>query len=873
MLSVPIIWYVLHTGKPMKIKDPQILSSTHIQQFLDFIMASHSLTIGEYFPQIDVNKSFFMLAATGLGKTVALPIYLLYLLVKKLEDNTSFIKIVEMPTVWVVMPKVTIAESEAHHLNELYTMFLLSLVAPLDPKKPILKSTKLENSDSVLFGYRTSKESKHTTAPIQFITTGVLPLISYSNELDPKLNSVIIDEAHVTLEATEDMEIGITFLKKQGVIVNFMSATVETADLEERLGTTIIKADKARHKNFYHNTGKPLLACIEDIIACTLINFDTNSQYYPQLTGNGQDKNWKESVITGTKCFSDNKENPTRSSGLLVTINSQQGKKSDSKDVEQKIHRLCKVHGIEVLVFSSKINKDAKLKRLFDQAFDRIKKCNLKYVIIATSVIEMGITWETLDYVVTMDSEYENIDVDGHQILMTVPLGTNALKQRIGRVGRKRPGCGYITKEFGTYYTDMSDEELNGNGLKNQPISFPLSRVKPMKLTYLLRIQGITTYEEIKKYLIEYRFPSLQTPAEIGNAIYKIQTALYKYHMPVTIPISIAGQNQAMFLSERWIGDAGYPFILEGFKCLFGDFEEKDKRDTPKSRLQKYDMFIAWNFMAIVIKFPQVNFLRVDPKTNTKATTIDFDKSVRHGRAIVKDAIVEKHGFGFNQDRIYWVNNRVSELADVSALVANPLRISIDFEDNSKIIYTGGYTLSVNLDKLTMGKFYEAYSLHFKELLKVVKKAGLDELLIKYLSGGQMFDEYCEDDIPGEWDIYMEPKNSLAVLFSDDIHLVDSTGKDLGTSKNLTLNLIKIITKIHGAKVTKLTPANEFQTLWNFEAEYQSQTITGMLNQEYHYCQFEKDWEYYAFLTPRTKGKNKDTEIVWGLDYFVYDWK
>ncbi|MBC7471775.1 MAG: hypothetical protein H7196_00715 [candidate division SR1 bacterium] len=98
----------------------------------------------------------------------------------------------------------------------------------------------------------------------------------------------------------------------------------------------------------------------------------------------------------------------------------------------------------------------------------------------------MGITWPTLDYVVTMDSEYETVNLDGHKALLTVPLGTNALKQRIGRIGRKRARCRYINKEFGTKYTDMTNEELNGTGLKNQAISFSLSRVAPMKLLCIL---------------------------------------------------------------------------------------------------------------------------------------------------------------------------------------------------------------------------------------------------------------------------------------------------------------------------------------------------------------------------------------------------
>lgn len=180
------------------------------------------------------------------------------------------------------MPKVTITDSEANHLNELYSKFVLSITTKSNPKKPILKSDKKDHKDKVFFGYRTSKESKYTDAPIQFTTTGVLPLITYNDGLNPRLNLVIVDEAHRILEETEDIEIAISLFKKQGVVVvNYMSATLETDELEQRLETNIIKVDRARFKNFYHNTGKPMLDCIENTITKTLIESDILSEYYP----------------------------------------------------------------------------------------------------------------------------------------------------------------------------------------------------------------------------------------------------------------------------------------------------------------------------------------------------------------------------------------------------------------------------------------------------------------------------------------------------------------------------------------------------------------------------------------------------------------
>jgi Helicase conserved C-terminal domain/DEAD/DEAH box helicase len=845
----------------MKTTKTAILSSTFIHQFLDYIIDSHSLTIGEYFSQISVDKSFFMLAATGLGKTVALPVYLLYLLLQKLEAGADHLD--NIPTIWVVVPKITIAESEAYHLNELWSQFLLSIVTNVDPTKPVLKSDKKEILPQYLFGYRTSNGSKYVDAPIQFITTGILPLIASGDKLDKSQNLVIIDEAHVSLETTEDMEIAITLLKQQGVIVNYMSATVDSHELEERLGTTIISADKARFKNFYHNTGKPMLDCIEEIITKTLIEFDTASEYYPAIRESDLEQHWKIAVLQGTQCFETTKDKPTRSSGLLIAINSQQGEGSDAKAVEQKIHRLCKDHGILVLTFSSKINKDPKLKKRFDLAFERIQRKNLKYIIISTSVIEMGITWPTLDHVATMDSEYETVNLNGYEVLLTVPLGTNALKQRIGRVGRKRAGCGYITKEFGTEYTDLTDEELNGTGLKNQPISFPLSRVAPMKLGYILLRQNLTTQSQIKDYLVKYRFPSLQSPAEIGTAIYKIQKVIYNYGMIGIQPTRETNFEQALALSERWIGDPSYPFILEGFKCLFDDSQYKISNQGYLNELYRYDRFIAWNFMALVLKFPQFKLLREDEKTKAKATTLDLKKSTQECRAVVKEKIID------SSEGTVWTNIDYCELAAVSKLVSIPIRHTSKLDPTS---YRGAFTSHILVDEKTIGKFYEMYCLHFLELLKVVKKHKLPILLINYLSGKQMrdysgFDE--DDDEIDALDIYMDPKRSMDTLLHDKLYLIDSSGNILGTSFKTAVSRIRELTSIYGAKITKLTPANEFRSLWNFEAEYQGQTITGILNQEYHYCQFEEGKDYYAFLTPRTIGKDRNTKIIWGLDYLI----
>jgi hypothetical protein len=811
----------------MKTTKTAILSSTFIREFLDFIIASHSLTIGEYFPQICVDKSFFMLAATGLGKTVALPVYMLYLLVKKLEA-TSLVNpdqsiwecepsISIMPTIWVVVPKITIAESEAVHLNELWSEFLLSIATKVDPKKLVLKSDKKEIWPQALFGYRTSNGSEDVDSPIQFITTGILPLIACGDNLDPATNSVIIDEAHVTLETTEDMEIGVALLKQQGVIVNYMSATVDNHELEERLKTTIIKADKSRFKNFYHNTGKPMLDCIEDIITKTLIEFDTSSEYYPDITGSTKEQEWKIAVLQGTKCFETTKDKPSRSSGLLIAINSQQGEGSDAKAVAQKIHKLCKDHGIEVLTFSSKINKDPKLKKLFDQAFVRIQKNNLKYIIISTSVIEMGITWPTLDYVVTMNSEYETVNQNGYEVLLTVPLGTNALKQRIGRVGRKRAGCGYITKEFGTEYTDLTDDELNGKGLKNQPISFPLSRLAPMKLSWLItqkaaQKSGWSTakYDSKLKWVINklqaMKLPSLYKEDELCNVA---GMTVENINMYIKLGVADPANSEAVKLSERWVGTPGYAFVLKGWEWIVKN------RGTYNYNRRYYEVFLVYNYIASLLNFPITSLLGIDPVTGKRKLATDF-----------------------------WQPGTIdnSDLMIMGQLVSGVARVTAGDGYAGYIV-----TAKASLSPTNVSKFANASLINFKEILKVYRKNDGDEI-------DPVFFAAFEDGYKDHDDDRENLKFSASESFYHTTTVDTYSAKLYPTVYPEILNIYKIM-----GVSSKLKKVDEGK--YEYTVDYNGQSITGILDQKNHFCKLDEEHVFWGFLTPTITKDSKDITV------------
>ncbi|MBC7471831.1 MAG: DEAD/DEAH box helicase [candidate division SR1 bacterium] len=791
-----------------------------IKQFLAFIISTHNLTIGEYFPQIKYKQSFFMLAATGLGKTLAIPVYLLYLI----AERYSFIQIpqTKQPTIWVVVPKITIAEGQAEYLNVVYRRYLDSLQVR-DPTKPVLKSQQTENSKNVLFGYRTSKGTKNPDAPIQFITTGILPLIAESSELDPCGDSVIIDEAHVSLETDEAMEIAIVQLKNQGIWVSYMSATVDDTGLEKLLDTKVIKADQSRFRNFYHNTGKHMLECVEDVIIKTLIEYDTTSEYFPRPNYFGiESKNWHTAVLDGTNC-KDAYGQVIRSSGLLIVINSFTGENSNAMQVEKQILGLCKRHGIEVLLFASKVNRNPKLKANFDKGFQDILKNNKKYVIITTNVVEMGITWETLDYVLTMDSESEDVDIDGYKTNMLVPLGTNALKQRIGRVGRKRAGIGIITKEFGTEYTDLNDEELNEGGLANQPISFPLSRVKPMKLGYMLT-QKLGLQHELsqagiesmarwtKKQLYDMKFPSLYKDEDLYNVAGMTIDIIDMYHK---LGITDPAKSEAVKLAERWVGTPGYPFVLKSWEWIV------KYRGTWEFHRRYYDVFLVYNYIAVLLNYPITTLLGINEETKKKTSAQEVTKIMQLAP--------------WNSDLI-GMGQRMSNIARVT-----PLEL------------TGGYagdiiTLRQGLNPNQVKKFAAENLSHFEELIKVYTKHGGRDIDPMFFSGFEKGYLTYDDEEDGD---YFETAGAFRV----------STRLDsFANLYPLVFADILSIYKIIGVS-TKLKKIDQNGDQYQYTINYDGQTITGVLNQDDHFCKLDETHTFWGIVIPRVIKDREDITI------------
>lgn len=430
------------------------------------------LPIKEVLDQIGEDP-VFLLAATGVGKTVTTPMHVfLRLIIKKPQSNKKV-----SSQVFVVEPRIPIAESEMHHMNHIYSEFVANNIAKKYP----------EHGRNP-FGCITSLGTLNPKAPIVFITTGVFEKMAFENSLIPSYHRVIIDEAHVTLERNIGVEIAFGLCRRKGVPVDFMSATVDPATLEEDLGIKIIDCSERRYPIEYRNSGGTLSETLLTLVDEYLIKRQDLSNELEQ---------W------------DIENQKPRPVGMLIVVNSHLSENSDTLKYANLIRN--KFEDLEVLRLSSAVIRDPVQKKEFDDILKSIEKRNGRYVIIATNVVEMGITYASLDFVVTMDTEYINVSDERGATLELGPLGINALQQRAGRCGRKRPGMCFIAKEYnsgqGTWYSNLDTKPNLHPRFKPEPIKYPLENGSLQQLAFL-SFKENESDSNIKTWLNSLRFPS-----------------------------------------------------------------------------------------------------------------------------------------------------------------------------------------------------------------------------------------------------------------------------------------------------------------------------------------------------------------------------
>lgn len=500
-----------------------------VVDFLKWVLNRDKLEIADYLDRMGQDP-FFLVAATGLGKTVGVPIHMLIRQIQRAGRSPH-----PEPRVWVVEPRIPIAVGQAAFMNMLWKDY---------------SSSKGKKNVPPLFGCITSSSGNvNPEAPVKFVTTGIFELMTKDDQLNPERDRVVIDEAHVAIEQNPGVELGIALARRAGITVDYMSATVDMAGLSESLGVAnIINADKQRFVVWRHNLLNSAAKSLTDLVGKTLISPDLSSEYFPQLGEFHQAAEVRAAVTEAG-----------RSHGMLVVVNSFAGEFSDTQRLAQIIR---KAHpGIPVLQLASEVIRDPRRMKEYEATLQRIERDKQNYIILATSVVEMGITFPTLDYVVTMDSGYEQETIGDTTFPVTAPLGVNSLLQRIGRVGRKRPGIAYIANEVGADYAELDDDELNAKQtLVYEPITFPLAASSLMPLAYYVCKQG---WQDIDARLVDLNLPSKLHESADRIVYLREQVAMLE-------TLGLAHNNQLTPLGEsmeKWIGQADLAYATQLQKC------------------------------------------------------------------------------------------------------------------------------------------------------------------------------------------------------------------------------------------------------------------------------------------------------------------
>jgi hypothetical protein len=507
-----------------KNKDSGEQESHEIQWYRDF-MEEHvhraGLQIAGVLHKISI-QPFFLVAATGLGKTVAVPIHLLLQLCESLSQVGEWLP--GPPMVLVVEPTIPICRSEAEHMNASFQRFLRSkeLLRPVHP-----------------FGAVTGSYKMNVDAPIRFITTGVFERMA--DQIDPRRCCVVIDEAHRVLAQSPGVEIAACRARDRGVSISWMSATVEPTDVAERFGINVILATDERYPILKIPMPAPLEECIGDVVLRCLTS---PHDVLPEPEDFSSDRERAKCTrarlhMLSPESFTDSIDGQVypglheRAQGMLVVVNSHRGENSDTRRVADLIVRAVADAraDITVLRLASAIVRDVDQEASFRRRVAGVEKRQGRYVIVATNVVEMGVTFPSLDYVVTMDTELETGRLSGVEEKALTP---NSFFQRIGRVGRRRPGVALITREgpvgaaFSAWSVNMLAERL-----RLEPIAFAISNGNVRELTFSLAEADVgTSVTETAAYLVQRRLPSRPEREEaVLRAIAAEREAIRRAHL------------------------------------------------------------------------------------------------------------------------------------------------------------------------------------------------------------------------------------------------------------------------------------------------------------------------------------------------------
>ena len=516
-----------------------------IREFLYDRMNGWNLPIRDIIEQIG-DEPVFIIAKTGVGKTVTVPTKVLLGLCDNLQREGANLA-QRYPQVYVVEPRIPICTMTMAEMNEGYQHYLAYRMKDNAAFRAFLVNHGVVSIDDTgrgtvdrivelayrfgatreapydprhfnLYGCITSATGKiNADAPILFVTTGIMESLTFEgNKLDPEYHRIIIDEAHVTIEANPAIELGIALARKQGINIDYMSATVAPGSLATDLGVKIVYAEAQRFPIYLTNLRGTVEEKILDLVAHFLLDPDPlrfpNPQNFADPTIRGRVERVCRHLLSQENFEDDGKKYlglKNRAQGMLVIVNSHQSENSDTHRIADLVARAdfnrdsTRVHTLRL---ASPVVRDPAQKLAFDRLIRNIEDQGGRYVIVATNVVEMGLTFSSLDYVVTMDSEFDTEFVDGGEMITKVGLGVNALYQRIGRAGRIRPGMAFIARDFGASYCDLDDATL-AMGLPEAPIRYPLAKGSFLKLALYTFREGIPE-TQLRQAIADLHLPS-----------------------------------------------------------------------------------------------------------------------------------------------------------------------------------------------------------------------------------------------------------------------------------------------------------------------------------------------------------------------------
>lgn len=568
-----------------------------IRDFLYDRMNDWKLPIRDIIEQIG-EEPVFIIAKTGVGKTVTVPTKVLLGLCEELVRGGADLS-QRFPQVYVVEPRIPICTMTMVEMNDGYqnyvayrmisdegfrTYLMENDVTDIESKDPNITGRIVKLAYEYvqtgrapydprhynLYGCITSATGKiNGDAPILFVTTGIMESLTFEGtSLDPRFNRIIIDEAHVTIEANPAIELGIALARRQGVKIDYMSATVDPASLAEDLGVKIVYAGTQRFPIHLTNLNASVEDSILDLVENFLMEPDESRFPRPEEFSDPEVRSKINRVRLHLLSRDDYQDGGrtypglnSRPQGMLVIVNSHQSENSDTHRIADAITRAGFNQGrsrVNTLRLASPVVRDPAQKLAFDRLIESIEEKNGRYVIVATNVVEMGLTFSSIDYVVTMDSEFDTVFVDGGQMVKKVELGVNALYQRIGRAGRVRPGMAFIARDFGASYTSFDDETLAA-GLKEAPVRYPLAKGSFLKLA-LYSFRERMPEQTLRQSISELNLPSrIQDDAGLWSRFLNERARLRRIGIASEDRLTKAGQDALKFIG---LDDMDFAMLL-----------------------------------------------------------------------------------------------------------------------------------------------------------------------------------------------------------------------------------------------------------------------------------------------------------------------